>query len=138
MKNVLKIAALSLIFLTNCGKPSPETHGPADSLQTAHQALYNQTMDIHDEVMPRMDNLQQLKRSLQDSLSKSPGLPDETKTVIENRIQLIDSARESMMIWMRQFNPPDSVASESYGAYMTQELEKVKQVKALMLDALKK
>lgn len=95
-------------------------------------------MDIHDEVMPKMDALYTLKKSLQDSIAKTPKLSAEDKTELERRIQVIDSASNAMMVWMRQFNPSDSVTSTAYGEYMKREFEKVKQVRGQMLKALKK
>lgn len=138
MKNALKLVVLTSIFIAGCGKPSPDNQRILDSVKTAHQALYNETMDIHDEVMPKMDNLYTLKKSLQDSLAKTPTLSAEGKAAIERKIQQIDSAGNAMMVWMRQFNPSDSVVSPAYGAYMQQELEKVKKVRATMLNVLKK
>jgi hypothetical protein len=138
MKNALKLMVLAGIFVTGCSKPSQDNQRISDSLKTAHQALYNETMDIHDEVMPKMDNLYSLKKSLQDSLAKTPKLSAEGKAAIERRVQQIDSAGNAMMVWMRQFNPSDSVASPAYGAYMQQELEKVKKVRAAMLNVLTK
>lgn len=138
MKNASIFTVLAMILLASCEKSLDKTQIQIDSLRTAHQALYNQTMDIHDEVMPAMDKLYRLKKSLQDSLAKTSGLSAEAKIALENKIQFVDSASESMMVWMRQFNPMDSVASKEYGDYMKAELEKVKQVKVLMLDALKK
>ena len=137
MKNALKLIVLAIIFLSACGKQSAENQPNLDSLKTAHQALYNQTMDIHDEVMPKMDNLYSLKKSLQDSLANTPQLSAEAKKTIQTRVQRIDSASNAMMVWMRQFNPSDSVTSAAYGEYMKAELEKVKQVREVMLKALK-
>lgn len=138
MRNILKLMVFALLLLTACGKSSKETSGDLDSLKTKNQALYNQTMDIHDEVMPKMDNLYRLKKSLQDTLTKTPAMPAAAKARIEARVHLIDSASNAMMVWMRQFNPSDSTGTESYRIYMEQELEKVKQVRSLMLEALNK
>lgn len=134
MKNTLKLLFFALV-LTACGKTSDKGFAQIDSLKTAHQALYNQTMDIHDEVMPQMDRLYKLKKSLTDSIAKTPKLSAEAKAAIENRINLLDSANDAMMTWMHQFNPPDSVASPVYREYMEKELEKVKQLKTLILNA---
>lgn len=138
MKKVLKLIVLGTIFLSACGQSGKNDQVKLDSLKTAHQALYNQTMDIHDEVMPKMDALYTRKKSLQDSIAKTPRLTAEAKAAIERRIQVIDSASSAMMVWMRQFNPSDSVTSIAYGEYIKKELEKVKLVQAQMLEALKK
>ena len=136
MKNYVKLIALATIFLSACGKTADTKTGNLDSLKNAHQALYNQAMDIHDEVMPKMNDLHALKKSLQDSLAKTPKLSAETKAALESKIRLVDSASTEMMVWMRQFKPSDSVASSAYGQYMQKELEKVRQVKGLIQNAL--
>lgn len=125
-------------LLSACGQAGKGDQVKLDSLRTAHQALYNETMDIHDEVMPKMDNLYSLKMALQDSIAKTPQLTPEGKAALENRIRLIDSASAGMMVWMRQFNPSDSITSAAYGAYMKEELEKVKRVRVVIQEALKK
>jgi hypothetical protein len=140
MKTVLKMVFAGLIILSGCGKSGKETASSADSTKVANQALYDRTMEIHDEVMPKMDNLYKLKKSLKDTLANNPTLPAETKKAYEAHILRIDSASNAMMVWMREFNPSsaDSLSSESYRAYMERELEKVEKVRAVMLKALEK
>ena len=139
MKTVLKMVFAGLIVLSGCGKPEKAAISNSDSTKVANQALYDKTMDIHDEVMPKMDNLYKLKKALQDTLANTPALPAEKKKVYEAHILRIDSASNAMMVWMREFNPSaDSLGSESYRGYMERELEKVEKVKAAMLQALEK
>lgn len=129
-----------LIILSGCGKTSKEPISNVDSTKVANQALYDKTMAIHDEVMPKMDNLYKLKKALKDTIANTPTLPAEKKRAYEEHILQIDSASGAMMVWMREFNPSsaDSTGSESYRAYMERELEKVEKVKAVMLKALEK
>ncbi len=129
-----------LIILSGCGKPSKDVTHTVDSTKVANRALYDKTMNIHDEVMPKMDNLYKLKKALQDTLANTPSLSAEQRKVYEAHIVRIDSASNAMMVWMRQFNPSsaDSLGSEAYRIYMEQELAKVEKVKAAMLQALEK
>lgn len=66
--------------------------------------MYNETMKIHDEVMPRMDELYTLElklKSLQDSLSRDTiGNTTITLHQVNQRLSLIDKASKDMMDWM--------------------------------------
>jgi hypothetical protein len=139
MKTVLKMVFAGLIILSGCGKTGKEPISNADSTKAANQALYDKTMAIHDEVMPKMDNLYKLKKALKDTIANTPALAPEKKKAYEAHVLRIDSASNAMMVWMREFNPSaDSLGSESYRIYMERELEKVEKVKAVMLQALQK
>lgn len=105
--------------------------------ESPNQALYDEVMRIHDEVMPKMNDLHNAKTSLRTRL-ELPGLDENERQQIQNKISRIDSASESMMVWMRHFNPiPDSTGEDKARAYLESELVKVKEVEKKILDALK-
>jgi hypothetical protein len=94
-------------------------------------------MEIHDEVMPKMDDIRQYKRKLKDSLEKSKDLTAVQRTQIDALIVKLDSAGDGMMIWMREFRPlPDSLGEEKAREYLENEMERVKKVKANINSAL--
>lgn len=102
-----------------------------------NQALYEQVMAIHDEVMPKMNDLYKRKTTLKTRLAL-PGISEAEKDQITLKIARIDSASESMMVWMRQFDPvADSEGEEKARAYLEAELVKVKKVRQDILEALK-
>ena len=99
--------------------------------------LYDQVMDIHDEVMPKMGDLYKIKKSFQDSIARNPEMTDEVKTGLEQKILQLDSASTSMMVWMREFNPPDKKKDEeAFKKYMEIELVRVKKMKEDVMRAL--
>lgn len=107
-------------------------HGEAG----ANQELYDEVMRIHDEVMPKLDDIYKLKTAKKTRL-EMPGLPEQERQQIQNDIARLDSANEGMMVWMREFDPiPDSVGEDKARAYLESELEKVKQVREDILEAL--
>ena len=107
-------------------------HGEAG----ANQELYDEVMRIHDEVMPKMNDIYKLKTAKKTRL-EMPGLPEQERRQIQNDIARLDSASEGMMAWMRQFNPlPDSTGEEKARVYLESELEKVKQVSEDIQEAL--
>lgn len=140
MKNALKLLFLALIAVSGCGKSTSESSGSADSLANESKALYSRAMDIHDEVMPKMDDLYRLKSQLKDTLG-SASLTPEAKADFEGRIHLIDSAEKSMMDWMHdnRLRPiQDTTDLESYRQYMKAKVESAERMKALMLEAIEK
>lgn len=140
MKNALKLLFLALIAVSGCGKSTSESSGSADSLANESKALYSRAMDIHDEVMPKMDDLYRLKSQLKDTLG-SASLTPEVKADFEGRIHLMDSAEKSMMDWMHdnRLRPiQDTTNLESYRQYMKAKVESAERMKALMLEAIEK
>jgi regulator of replication initiation timing len=111
----------------------------APSNESPNQALYDQVMDVHDEVMPKMDEIMKLKRSLQDQIANSPDLVLERKEQLERVIANLDSANNAMMNWMHEFNPlPDSVDQEKAREYLESEMERIRKVKTTMLESIDK
>jgi hypothetical protein len=144
MKSIsVKILSLMLaLALWSCGNKSNEDkhdHNPeaADIEASGNQELYNEVMKIHDEVMPRMDNIRELKSKLKDRLDKSQNLTQIERVQIDAMIAKLDSAGDGMMIWMREFRPlPDSLGEEKAREYLENEMERVKVVRAKILEAL--
>jgi hypothetical protein len=87
--------------------------------------------------MPKMDDLYSSKEKLQNIIAKTPTLAAEKQSAIEATIVELDSASESMMIWMRQFDPlPDSVGVDRAREYLENEMEKIQQVRSMVYEAL--
>jgi hypothetical protein len=124
---------ISLLFVTaylllsGCGREK-QTSGS----HNAHQALYHEVMDIHDEVMPRMDELYKLKQQLKSKLENATAADQER---LQNKMHLIDSATRSMMDWMHLFRP-EEYKGDSLRLYLERERERINEVKELMLRAL--
>lgn len=106
--------------------------------EVSEKPLYDQVMDIHDEVMPKMDDLYKMKKQLKDSIAATPDMPAERKAEFEQTISLLDSASKSMMDWMHDFNPPDQKDKEAFDKYMESELVKVKKMREDVMRALEK
>jgi hypothetical protein len=113
-------------------------HEAADAVDVSeNQMLYNEVMKIHDEVMPKMEDMHKRKQALKKKLEE-PNVSADQKKQIQTRINQLDSAGESMMVWMREFNPiPDSAGEEKAREYLENEMERVKKVRENILTALK-
>lgn len=140
MKNFLIIT--SLLVLIACGKSSEhEEHGMDGDADTdsPNQALYNQVMDIHDEVMPKMEDIYKLKKGFLEDIANSPDMPADKKKELQSLISALDSANNAMMDWMHHFNPrPDSTDQEAAREYLETEMERIKKVRDLTNETLEK
>ncbi len=131
-------------LITGCSKPSEHDHhhhGTAEG-DDPNSILYNQVLDVHDEVMPQMDEIERLKRELKEQIANTPDLVVEKKQKLEQVISNLDSAGMAMMDWMHELVPldelPDSVDTEEARAYYESEMERIKKVRELMAEAIAK
>lgn len=131
-------SAIIALAIVGCQKSDQAHHhdeGNATESDSTNTILYNQVMDIHDEVMPKMEDLYNLKKDLQGKLATA-STGDEKS--IKQRIVEIDSASKMMEDWMHEFNPPaDTTDQEQIRAYLEGEMEKVKRVREAMTNALR-
>jgi hypothetical protein len=133
------LTCAAFIVAAACQQKSGEHQQGSDDIEqnAPNQALYEQVMTIHDEVMPKMNDLYKRKTTLKTRLAL-PGISEAEKEEINLNIARIDSASESMMVWMRQFDPvADSEGEEKARAYLEAELVKVKKVREDILEALR-
>jgi len=123
------------LLLFACGSPQHESQNGGDVDSTAgNEALYNSVMDTHDEVMPRIQDLYNLKKRLQDQLAANPSMEATEKAELEKRIANLDSVNNMMMDWMHHFSPlPDSASQEDAREYLEGEMEKIKKVRDAIL-----
>jgi Mg2+ and Co2+ transporter CorA len=136
------LLASSFLILLSCGKTSDHNghdQGASDHSDNPNQALYDQVMDIHDEVMPKMEDMYKLKKDLQDKIANSPAMVEEQKKELEGMIANLDSASNAMMDWMHNFNPlPDSVDQEAAREYLENEMERIKKVRDQTNETIEK
>lgn len=142
MKSILSVLSFVLI-MASCGKTSEhsghEHDAGVNNGDNPNEALYNQAMEVHDEVMPKMEDIYQLKRNLQEQIANTPDMVVERKKQLEQIISNLDSANNAMMDWMHTFNPlPDSTDQEQAREYLESEIEQVKKVKELMIESIEK
>jgi len=146
MKNLLLLLLLAMFSLVSCTKSGDHSGMNHDSDQTQeegpNQALYNQMMDVHDEVMPKLDDLERLKRELKEDIANSPDMVIERKQELEAIISNLDSASSAMMNWMHrihEFDPlADSVDQEKAREYLETEMEEIRKVKDLINGSIEK
>lgn len=141
MKYIKILFVIGLLVLNACSKTGEHNHAGHDEVteENPNQALYDQVMDVHDEVMPRMDDIMKLKRQLQDKIANTPDMVVEKKMQMEKMISNLDSASTAMMNWMHEFNPlPDSADQEKAREYLESEMERIRKVKSLVTETIDK
>lgn len=134
-------ASLCLLAF-GCGHKTQDHDSQGHEHETAEapgttKALYDEVMGVHNEVMPKMDDIFRMKEKLKNRIATEQDMKDDQKKIIESTILKLDSAGEGMMVWMRQFNPPpDSTGEEAAKAYLEEEKVKVQKVKEDILQAI--
>jgi len=146
MKTLQLLSLLAIFSIMSCSRSSDHSGMNHNDEQTQdegpNQALYNQMMDVHDEVMPKMDDIMKLKRELQEQIANTPDMVVERKQELERVISNLDSASNSMMSWMHrihEFDPlADSVDQEKAREYLESEMEEIRKVKELINESIEK
>jgi hypothetical protein len=114
-----------------------ETPAADTTADGGNAALRDEVMKVHDEVMPKLDNIYQLTEKLKSKIAETPAMAAEKKQQLEATIARLDSASEGMMIWMRKFDPmTDSLTVEKKREYLENEMEKIKKVREDVNEAL--
>lgn len=125
MNKTLILLSFSIFLLaTACQKSTEE----------ANKELYNQVMDVHDEMMPKMGAFHTMRTAFKGKLAMADSLGLDSLKLQAN-LALVDSADNAMRVWMREFNP-DDYEGEELTEYLKSELIKVNDMKALMTRAL--
>ncbi|MGY6559485.1 MAG: hypothetical protein ACXIT9_09400 [Nitritalea sp.] len=102
-----------------------------------NEALRDEVIAVHDEVMPYMDELKALKRKvLADAESGEGSLSAEEA---EDLAAELDAAFDGMFAWMRQFKVKnDDMSPEEVEEYLKEQMAKVQVVHDQITRALQK
>lgn len=139
MKQLLLFLAAALLFTHQAcnNKADNHEHHEKSTSTDPNDILYDEVMKIHDEVMPKMNDLHKMKEGLKKQIAETPDLTEEKRKALEEEVSKIEAASKSMMVWMREFNPPaDSLGEAAVKEYLEGQLESVKKVKENILQVL--
>jgi hypothetical protein len=132
MNKVMITALICALFTVGCSDPNQEK---IDELK-------KECISIHDEVMPRLDEIVSLnseikawRNTLEKDTTDSASM---AKRMLVMQINMLDSAYESMMLWMGEYDPTYEVTNSSDSAlvYYDREKESIKKVKDLMKKSI--
>lgn len=115
------IALFMLVFplvLTSCESPKAK-----------EEKLAKEVLQLHDEVMPKMQDMMRLKKELKKSVAEL----DSTNAEVENVKKLIgdlDQADKDMMDWMHNYNgAQDLYTHDEIMQYLQAEKAKMEKIK---------
>ena len=95
--------------------------------------LEQEVIAIHDEVMPKLGELNKDRRNLQDLLKSTED--ESVKTEILSAITALEKADDGMMEWLSDWKVPSD--PELQKAYLDKEMIRIKKVKTDMLESMK-
>ena len=115
------LALVSFILLIGCANKGSTTKS---------QQMYTEVMQVHDEVMPKMRDIRQYKKKL----NKIEGAKELEE--VQNAINSLDQAHDSMMDWMAQFKLPKDVSEDDEIKYLEGQKVSVKEMSDELYGAL--
>lgn len=131
------------LLLAACGDGGSAEQNAEEQAAAAQQmqdSLWQQMMNVHDEVMPQMG---EMNRVSQDLKAKAAELEGEANAEPMKEVaESIDQASEGMMEWMSGLQPLDKLRAEmgtdEVTSYLKAETEKIAKVKEDMMTSLAK
>ena len=148
---------LTLGLMGGCKQASEkaETAGHADHNHAGHNheaasgsgKLFAEVMAVHDEMMPKLDDVMALKSQAKqkmnqlDSLAKTGGKLETTaeKQQLDSLVAELDRADNAMMDWMHNFDSDMKGRTEDQKSeYLESEKVKIAAVKEKMLGSIAK
>ena len=136
MKYAILSLFASLLVGTSCNTSHTHSHAQDQTGEdTVNVALYDMVMDIHDEVMPKMEDIYNLKKELTGQ-KNIKDVTAEKKAQLDETIAALDSADNAMKDWMHKFVMPDSSNQEKAREYLETELVRIKKVREITEEAI--
>ena len=121
------LAGFSVLFLFSC-KPSDK----ATEASTDPKVLEEQIMTIHDQVMPKLTEIQDLSSQLR---KIKAAIPENTEGKVvspeglDETMESLKLADQGMWDWMKQYHDKrDSIPADQLLPYLTHQMELIKSV----------
>ena len=129
---------LSVLILSSCNQNTSEKKAATGALNPVEEKR-SQVMAIHDEIMPHMGTLMNLKKQLKEraaGLDSTKSLDQEQLISVQASIEQLEVADEAMMQWMRTYkDPADSVSQQEAMEYLELKEQEIIEVKEIMQES---
>lgn len=139
MKILVALIMFSLLAFSCKEKPAVDNTSELE-LSADLKNYEDEVMKIHDEVMPKMNEIHQLSTELRNIRSDAGANPDGTPVKMEGldeSLQALKDAEDGMMNWMKNYTSiKTSVKPEQLKRFYEKELEKITHVKDSMLNSI--
>lgn len=126
----LILSGLSL--LTSCKSEGGEETEHNEALV----ALEKEVIAVHDEVMPKMGRISELKTKLE-SEAKNPSLDSAMQIEVQLSIEALILGDSLMWDWMHNYEKPVNAPDDSVKTYLENEKIRIRKVSDSMLSAIK-
>lgn len=129
------LITLAVVALwTGCNEPGTQTTTQKPS---AVDSMRNVVMDIHNEAMPWMGEMMQLKRSLNQAIAADSLGTNPATEQYQAAVDSLEQGMDAMKVWMHNWQEPDSTKAEADNlAYLQSEEARMARVKEQMQAAL--
>jgi hypothetical protein len=128
-------------FILSC-KPGNADQENTSGMPSDLQALENQVMAVHDEVMPKMKDINDLSaklRAIKANVKENDYGRKESPSGLEEVQGTLKLAEQGMWDWMKSFSDTKATLQEDQlKGFYEKELEKITKVKQDMLSAIEK
>ena len=135
MKYLLNLLLFTALLAACQGSADQSEADQTPSKEEKESALYQEMMDIHDIVMPKMGTMSQLGQQLKAQLEKLEKGDDALKPQMEKIVADLSKADEGMMDWMHGVESlgklRESKSHEEIMAYIEGEKLKIEGVQEL-------
>ena len=144
MKKFL-VSVIAISLFAACQNSGGHNHEQAEELPKTHaDSLYQDIMDLHDAVMPKMGKVRGARDYAQKLVDSIKALPSKSinadyQNQLQGLVVELSAADAEMDSWMMQFNM-DTLANEldKRAEYLSAEKIKVGKVKEAVLSGLAK
>ena len=127
----VSLLLLSTLIVFTCKSNDPN--------QIEEEITHEKLMEVHDEVMPKMGEINSLRNKLI-KISKDNSINENDLAVVNEAIKYLEQADDSMMDWMGEYKKPSKLrkekSHEEIMSYLKAEKIKIEQVKYDMLAGI--
>jgi hypothetical protein len=142
---MLRTTTLGLLLFTllffACGNDAPNSTRQEEQLdpKAAEQAAWDEMMEIHDAVMPKMADLNRVSRELKTFAMETVNKKETEE--INDMVEEIEEASEGMMSWMGELQQLSQLrvekSHEEIMDYLNEETAEIAEVREEMNESLK-
>ena len=142
MRNLIWLFVLAgSIFFIGCAQSSTDNTSTTEDTVSPialEDKAWDEMMVVHDEVMPKMGNMNRVSRELK---ALSEGLTEKSDLEKVNKaVKDLEGASEGMMTWMSELQQPEKLrkaqSHEEIMSYLQGEIAEITKVKEDMLNSL--
>ena len=130
MIRLMTIAAMTTLVFIACKNKDYESKQLEDQEVST---LYDEVMDIHDNVMPKMQDISKLRRELRKQIVEA-----KDSSIIMKDILYLNKADDAMMDWMARFSEEYQLLQEKEQKlkYLKNEIPAIEYVRDIMLESI--